>query len=133
MKDGTIRALRRVALCDDEAILRKIAHKMISACGYEPCVLDSGSKLIAFLENGGLENLTAIIVDLQMPDMSGAELFTRLKETAPDVPVIISTGHIENDYVREAIEAGAVHFLNKPYSMAELCRSIDIAAGAALV
>ncbi len=119
---------KRVILCDDEAILRKVAFKMISACGYEPNIVNSGRDLIGFLESGGVENLAAIIIDLQMPEMSGSVLLGALKNIAPQVPVIVSSGHIDDDYVQEIREAGAVNFLNKPYSMAELCRAIDSAA-----
>jgi FixJ family two-component response regulator len=127
-KNSSISGNHRVILCDDEDILRKVAKKMISACGYEPNIVNSGSELIDFLESGGVDNLTAIIIDLQMPEMSGSVLLGRLKDIAPQVPVIVSSGHIDDDYVREIREAGAVNFLNKPYSMAELCQAIDLAA-----
>jgi FixJ family two-component response regulator len=61
--------------------------------------------------------------------MSGSVLLARVKEIAPQVPVIVSSsGHIDDVYVREIREAGAVTFLNKPYSLAELCPAIDSAA-----
>jgi two-component system, LuxR family, response regulator FixJ len=59
--------------------------------------------------------LSCVITDLRMPDMSGIDRLRRLRELKIDVPVIVITGHGDVPLAVEAMKNGAVDFLEKPY------------------
>jgi two-component system nitrogen regulation response regulator GlnG len=60
-----------------------------------------------------------VIADIRMPDMSGLELLARLRERAPDLPVIIMTAHSDLDSAVSAYQGGAFEYLPKPFDVDE--------------
>jgi FixJ family two-component response regulator len=61
-----------------------------------------------------------VVLDIRMPGMSGLEVFERLRERFPDVPIVFITGHGEVSTAVRAMKAGALDFLEKPFSHQEL-------------
>jgi DNA-binding NtrC family response regulator len=59
--------------------------------------------------------LSCVITDLRMPDMSGIDRLRRLRELKIDVPVIVITGHGDVPLAVEAMKTGAIDFLEKPF------------------
>jgi len=118
---------RLILLCDDELILRKVARKMIIACGYDVEVFDSGRDLIDYVEKEQGKAPSAVIIDLQMPDMDGVALFRYFRRTFPLLPVIISTGHVDEEIISSAKTIGVSYLLYKPYSILELGRVLNLA------
>lgn len=69
-----------------------------------------------------------VVSDVRMPGMDGIEFFAQLRALDAELPVILTTGHGDVEMAVEAMKDGAADFLSKPYSSAELIRSIRIAA-----
>ena len=78
----------------------------------------------AFLEALPDANLSCVITDVRMPDISGIELLRRLKELKIGVPVIVITGHGDIALAVEAMKLGAVDFLEKPFGDDVLLASV---------
>jgi two-component system, LuxR family, response regulator FixJ len=96
---------------DDEAVRDSVAFLLRSA-RVEVEVYESA---LAFL--GKAAGATGCVVtDVRMPDMSGIELMRRLKELGIKVPVIVMTGHGDVPLAVEAMKAGAVDFIEKPFN-----------------
>jgi CheY-like chemotaxis protein len=55
-----------------------------------------------------------------MPNMSGAEAFRELRSAQPDLPILVSSGHSEQDSGRQFLDAGLVGYIQKPYRGSEL-------------
>lgn len=72
-----------------------------------------------------------MVLDLKMPGMHGVEVLRRTKELAPEVEVIILTGHGTKDDMRQCMELGAFAYLNKPVNIEELSATIQDANQAA--
>ena len=65
-----------------------------------------------------------VILDIQLPDMNGLEVFRRLREIQPDLRVIILSAHAEQEYVLEALRLGACDYLAKPIHEEELALAV---------
>jgi DNA-binding NtrC family response regulator len=92
--------------------------------GYHVTIVDSGRKAINLFKKK--KRFDVVILDLNMPKMSGKETFEKLKEIDPQIPVIISTGYSDRDMDvsqwRDAVDA----FLQKPYPIEELSKAIRL-------
>ena len=77
----------------------------------------------------GIESVQpgVIVTDVRMPEMSGLELVRRLRDQGIDLPVIVMTGHADVPLAVEAMKAGALEFLEKPFEEEVLLRAIQIA------
>jgi len=108
---------------DDEAVRRSLAF-MLSSAGLAVRVYESA---VAFLD--GLDGLQCgcLITDIRMPEMSGIELLRRLKERAPYLPTIVITGHGDVPLAVEAMKAGAIDFIEKPFDEAAILDAVKIA------
>ncbi len=96
---------------DDEAVRRSLAF-MLSSAGLPVRVYGSATD---FLEALGDAQRGCLITDIRMPDMSGIELLRRIKERAPCLPAIVITGHGDVALAVEAMKAGAIDFIEKPF------------------
>lgn len=80
-----------------------------------------------FLENGLRHKPDCLVLDIQMPVMTGLELCHQL-ETSPDaMPIVVITAHDDEDIREEALGAGAAVYLIKPFSDDELLAAINVA------
>jgi len=71
-----------------------------------------------------------IVTDVRMPEMSGLELVRKLKERRVDLPVVMITGHGDVPLAVEAMRAGVIDFIEKPFDDEALLRSIRMALDA---
>ncbi|HDP81002.1 MAG TPA: PAS domain S-box protein, partial [Spirochaetes bacterium] len=108
-----------VLVIDDEKAILRIAKGMLEQCGYRVLTAESGEEgLRLFREDP--KKVNGVLLDLSMPEMSGMEVFISMKETDPDVKVLLASGLMEDDEVKKALALGVKGFLQKPYSAEEL-------------
>ena len=108
---------------DDEAIRQSLAF-LLQAAKLE---VRTYASAIAFLEALPDTAASCVITDVRMPVMSGVDLLRRLKELKIAVPVIVITGHGDVALAVEAMKAGAVDFLEKPFDDDVLLASVQSA------
>ena len=101
-----------VHIVDDDRAVRDSLSFLMKSVGFESMAYDSAE---AFLENADLNRPGCLIVDIRMQGMSGLELQQLLNERSSKLPVIIITGHGDVPMAVQAMKAGAVDFLEKPY------------------
>jgi CheY-like chemotaxis protein len=65
-----------------------------------------------------------VLLDLSMPGMSGEDVLERLRQSAPDLPVLIASGHVSLESQRAWIEVGARGFVAKPYRLRDLAQRL---------
>ena len=108
-----------VLLCDDEILMRNIGEKILAKIGYSVIVADDGFD--ALQKYGEFKDrIKLVILDYQMPSMSGVDVFKKMKEVNPNVKALISSGYKDDEKLKEAENLGILGFLQKPYTMQDL-------------
>ncbi len=115
----TVSATRtRVLLVDDDPGIRfGLREFLANECGFEVTEADSCDAAVQALRTA-LPDLA--LIDFALPDGDALALLPRLREVAPDLGVVLLTGHGSVDLAVRAIKSGADHFLCKPVQLAEL-------------
>ncbi len=113
-----------VHVVDDDAAVRESLSFTLSASDLAVQTYASGAELLARCP--GLAP-GVIITDVRMPGMSGLDLVARLKEIGVSHPVIVLTGHADVGMAVEAMKAGVVDFIEKPFDDAALLSAVEIA------
>jgi PAS domain S-box-containing protein len=116
------RGTEKVLVVDDEKDVASVIGGMLENLGYQVIIVDGGRKAIDLFKKN--KRFDVIILDLNMPKMSGKVTFTRLKEIDPDIRVIISTGYSDRDVDIFQWRGVANAFLQKPYQIEELSQII---------
>ncbi len=114
--------LRMVHLVDDEEAIRRSVGFMLKTSGFHVRTYENGIELLK-----GAPNLETgcILLDIRMPGMDGLEVQAALKEKGVTLPVIIMTGHGDVGLAVQAMKAGAVDFIEKPFEKAVLLSAIE--------
>jgi two-component system KDP operon response regulator KdpE len=107
----------RLLIVDDEAALRKVLHTSLAASGFQVAEARNGDEALAFLRQAPAD---LILLDINMPGMSGIDVCRKIRSLCPAAGVVMVTvRESEEDKVR-ALEAGADDFITKPYRLREM-------------
>ena len=101
-----------IHIVDDEEVVRNSLAFLLSVSGHAVRVHDSAT---SFLRQAKGLTSACLITDLRMPDMSGVDLIKRLRSENIMIPSIVITGHGDVPMAVEAMKAGAIDFLEKPF------------------
>jgi two-component system, LuxR family, response regulator FixJ len=123
-------AERFIYVVDDDPAIRRSLERLLDAAGFQ---VASHATPKAFLDVAGSLSGGCVLLDLRMPEMDGFEVHARLRLINPDLPVIVVTAQGDVQTAVRAMKAGAVDFIEKPYSDDTLIAAIESAlkAGAA--
>jgi len=111
-----------VFIVDDDPVILKAIAALVELIDLNS---ESYQSADAFLEAYRPVGPACLVLDVRMPGMSGLELQKALRAAGMALPIIMITGHAEIRMAVEAMKAGAVEFLEKPFRMQELCESIQ--------
>src|SRR5882672_6471536 len=111
-----------ILIVDDEPRMRDLLHRAITSWGHKASVARSGEEALRVIQQ---EPPNIILLDLNLPAMSGLEFLERVRETHPATEVIILTGFGDLDAAKKAIPLDVVEFLTKPAHLGELEQAID--------
>ncbi len=100
----------KVLLVDDEKRFRASTEKILIRRGFGVTTAGTGEEALERLTDGP----DVVVLDIRMPGMDGLTALRELKRRAPDVPVIMLSGHGTEDAARVALDQGAFDFLAKP-------------------
>ena len=107
----------RIAILDDEVIVRRELSRTLEKEGYQTESFADGESALERVTEAGFDLL---LCDLRLPGSSGIEVMKAVQAADPSTEVIILTGYASVESAIEAIRAGAFHYLTKPVKMAEL-------------
>jgi two-component system response regulator FixJ len=113
-----------VHLIDDDEGVRQGLGFLLGTAGLAVCVYESA---LHFLERAQNAQAGCVVTDVRMPGMDGLSLQKKLRELRPDLPVIVMTGHADIPLAVEAMKAGAVDFIEKPFHDEHILNAIRIA------
>jgi FixJ family two-component response regulator len=122
----------RIAVVDDDLSVLKALSRLLRARAFDARTFASAREFLAALRDGRPDGRPeCLIVDLQMPDMSGLELLQHLARSGAHIPTIIITAHGDMGLRERCESAGAAAFLLKPLQDTALFAAIDVARRAA--
>ena len=110
-----------VSIVDDDVSVRRSTRRLLHSAGLRAEAFASAEE---FLISGRAEETACLILDLRMPGMNGLQLQRRLAEDSNPVPIVFVTAHSSPEEERQALQAGAVQFLQKPISKEVLLLAI---------
>src|SRR5437667_10564557 len=117
-------AERRVYVVDDDEAVRDSLSALLESKAF---AVRSFASALEFLEAAPSLPAGCLIVDIRMPEMDGLELQQRLVERGLDFPLIVITGHGEVPLAVRAMKAGAVDFIEKPFTLEAILDSLEVA------
>jgi RNA polymerase sigma factor (sigma-70 family) len=112
-----------VHVIDDDASFRTAIERRLKLAGYDVETYSSAQQLLDHLPD--VERPGCILLDVQMPGLSGLDLQSRLIERGSILPIIFVTGYADTPATVRAIKAGAEDFLTKPASSGQLIDAIE--------
>jgi FixJ family two-component response regulator len=113
-----------VAIVDDDDLMRNALQGLLKAVDLPARAFASAEE---FLTSGLLRETACLIADIRMPGMSGLELQARLNADHCPIPTIFITAHGDARMRMQALRAGAVEFLSKPFDNEVLVASVRAA------
>lgn len=115
-----------VLLVDDEPLLRDLGRRMLTRLGHTVHVASSGAEALDFLSTRSAD-VSVMITDLTMPEMSGLELIERVAPAYPSLPIVAVSGFAVNLDARAELDTRSIPFVSKPFNMHDLQRAMDAA------
>jgi FixJ family two-component response regulator len=103
-----------ISIVDDDDSVRAATESLVRSLGFETRAFASAE---TFLQSTSLPETRCLILDVQMPNMTGVELQIRLSELGFEIPIIFITAYPDEAVRQRAMEAGAVAFLLKPFDV----------------
>ena len=101
-----------VAIVDDDDSVRGTLQELLRSAGFPSRAFESAE---AFLGSGRQQETACLITDIRMPGMSGLELQARVNAERCRIPTVFITAHGDEEMRLQALRAGAVEFLSKPF------------------
>jgi putative nucleotidyltransferase with HDIG domain len=117
--------MSKILIVDDEKNIRVGLRAFLTDAGYEADVAEDALVAQGLLAQGAYD---VVVSDIVLPGVSGVALLKRIRETAPDVQVIMMTGEPTVETATEAVRAGASDYLTKPVGKSAILRAVATAA-----
>ena len=103
--------------------MREIAQSILEEAGYTVYLVQSGEEAVQFCQDNKVD---LMLLDMIMPPgMNGHETFKAIQKIHPQQKALLVSGYSEDAEVQKTLRAGCSGFLKKPYSMAQLTRTIQ--------
>ena len=113
-----------IGIVEDDSGIRRSTSRLLSGFGFDTETYDSAEAFLA-----ASSKACCLVVDINLGKMTGIELALQLAERSIKIPIIFMTGHDNDSARRQAADAGAVAYLNKPLSVQMLIGAILKATG----
>lgn len=112
----------KILFVDDDPVTGRVMKRQCGDVGFSCKIFQSAKDGLREFQDNGAD---LIITDLRMPEMNGFELLTEVRNTDPEIPVLVMTGYSSVDTAVEAMKCGATDFIKKPFDFDELKLLLD--------
>jgi len=113
-----------ISVVDDDTSVRSSLKRLLRSMGFQVRTFASA---VEFLQQGPLHYHGCVILDVRMPGMNGIDLQKKLQESRISLPIIFITAYEDPGVREQAMQAGAVAFLQKPLADSSLTDAIGLA------
>ena len=111
-----------VAIVDDDELFRRSIERLVHLSGFG---VESFSSAEDFLERCDIDRTACAILDLKLPGMSGLDLQRRIIARPRPMPIVFVSAHADDVTRTNALRAGAIAFLNKPFDDSTLLDALE--------
>jgi len=103
-----------ISIVDDDDLTRAAIENLVRSLGFAARTFASAE---SFLQSSSVAESRCLILDVQMPNMSGIDLQNHLSHSGFDIPIVFITAHPDEAVKARALNAGAICFLHKPLDL----------------
>jgi len=112
-----------ILIVDDEIMLAQLAATVLADAGYETVIANDGIEALnLFRRDPGFD---LVLLDMVMPRMSGHEVFAKLREINPEIPILIASGFDRSGSIDRLLLQQRASYIGKPYKASQLCATIE--------
>ena len=117
-----------IYLIDDDESMRTSLSRMLRDVGY---IVEDFSSAVTFLEDSMPVAPAVILLDMQMPDMTGLDLQEKLVKLGRKTPIVFVSGQSHPHQIVTSLKRGALDFLFKPFNLEDLLKAVRVGIGGA--
>ena|GEM_PF-2340568 len=115
---------KTILLVDDDQLVLATTSEMLEGMGHSVVKAKDGCDAVELFRSGD-HKIDCVILDLTMPDLDGSQTFSILRRLQSDIPVILSSGYIRTEAIRDFSSIGFDGFLQKPYDLIRLKDTLE--------
>jgi two-component system response regulator AtoC len=104
--------MEKILIVDDEEFIRQNLDRILKEERYRTAVAENGNEALELLKEAPFD---LVFLDLRLPDISGLEVLKKIRESDPDLLVIVMTGYASVESAVEALKSGAYDYIKKPF------------------
>ena len=112
-----------VLVVDDEEAVQEMFKQFLKKAGFSRLIVGTGKEAISALNK---QKFSLCFLDLQLPDITGDEIYALAKEKHPELPIVIITGHPDSEMLNNVLRHGPVTVLKKPLHLDQLEQTLRI-------
>ncbi len=110
-----------IAIIDDEKAVRDAVSNLLESDGFG---VEAFASVEEFLRSNRFNHMVCLILDVRLPGLSGLDLQRRLRDEKQAIPIVFITAHADEPVREQALRAGAVAFLYKPFKADDLLDAV---------
>jgi DNA-binding NtrC family response regulator len=111
-----------ILVVDDELLIRDLLYDFFLGQGWQVSIAENGEKALEILRT---KEIDLVLADIKMPQMDGLTLTSEVKESFPDIPVVLMTGYPSVESAVAALRNKAADYVTKPFNINQLFKLID--------
>ncbi len=111
-----------ILVVDDELLIRDLLYDFFSGQGWQISIAENGEKALDILRD---RKIDLVLTDIRMPEMDGLALTRHVKDSYPDIPVVIMTGYPSVDSAVAALRSKVADYIIKPFNINQLYKLIE--------
>ncbi|MBD3402659.1 response regulator [candidate division GN15 bacterium] len=111
-----------IMVVDDELLIRDLLYDFFTGQGWSITVAESGEKALELLRDKPVD---LVLTDIKMPEMDGLQLAAELKESHPDLPIVVMTGYPSVDSAVTALRTRVEDYVIKPFNINQLYKLVE--------
>ena len=122
LQRSSVGAKANILVIDDEEMVRLLFKETLEELGHTVMVAENGFKGLELVKQ---RDFDLVFLDLKMPEMVGDELFGRIREVKPRLPVTIISGYPDSGMMKRALAQGPFGVMNKPFSESDIIAAVN--------
>jgi excisionase family DNA binding protein len=122
LRESSKKRVVSILVVDDDEEICSLFKDALEESGFMVTTVNSS---LEGLELVKAQDFSLVFLDLKIPGMDGAELFKRIKEVKPNIPVTIVTGYPDSDLMMRALTCGPLGIMNKPFFGSDILAAVN--------